>query len=154
MSQVVSTQLIQLAMTLLVMIVVVIAGVGLKALNTFMDVKIGAAKWDDLKGRANITVAWLAQAPAAENWENPQKKQYALVDLLQYAEKAGIQVLENAAQIAVGKIGLQVSHEDIDKIVEEAYVGIKNQIAPLYSEDMVAGPVTSLAGSVTLPAGL
>ena len=138
MSQAVSTQLVQLAMTLLVMIVVAMVGMGLKALNTFMDARIGSVKWAALKERASTTVAYLAQAPATETWENPQKKQFALVDLLQFAEKAGIEVVENATQIAAGKVGLQVSHEDIDKIVEEAVANFKGSIAPLYATDVAS----------------
>ena len=129
MNAAISTEIVKLVMTLLVMVIVSLLGMAYKKVSAYMSAKIGVAKWEDLKQRASTVVTYLAQCPATEMWEGPQKKQYTLVDLFQYAAATGIKVVEDASLVAMGKAGLVISHEDLDKIAEEAYGNLKIKLA-------------------------
>jgi hypothetical protein len=125
MSPEISNQIVQLVFSLLAIILTGLAGMALKALNAYVGQKIGDAKWLTLKDRASMIVAYLAQCPISENWENGQKKQYALIDLIKYAEAQGISIVADYSEVALKKAGMAVTRDELDRMIEEAVAMFK-----------------------------
>jgi hypothetical protein len=106
-------------------------GKGLKLAGDYVAAKIPAEKLAMLKSKALTIVKVLEQAPQFQSYENSDKKEYAVLYVINQAEQMGFQVLEDGVAAAANALGLQITHADIDHIIEEAVADMKSEIVPL-----------------------
>jgi len=125
MSPEIQTKIVELVFSLAAIILTGLAGMAVKSLNSYLSVKMGEARWATLKDRAAMIVAYLAQCPVSEGWESGQKKQYALIDLIKYAEAQGIKIVADYSEVALEKAGMAVTRDELDRMIEEAVAGFK-----------------------------
>jgi hypothetical protein len=78
----------------------------------YLQVKLGNAKFDQVKQRALTIVRYLEQSPVYQDFDGAKKKELAMIDLTNFAEKFNI----------------PVTHEDLDKLSEEAVRIVKKEI--------------------------
>lgn len=97
-------------------------------LESYVMAKLPVEKRALLKSYAVTMVKNLEQAPQFASYDKSDKKQYALLYVLNAAEQAGYQVLETAAVSAANAVGLTITKKDIDAIVEEAVSDVKTKI--------------------------
>ena len=97
-------------------------------LGTYVGAKLPADKRELLKSYATTIVKTLNQAPQYASYDQADKKQYALLYVINAAEQAGYQVLENAAVVAADAVGLTITKVDIDNLIEEAVSDMKKGI--------------------------
>lgn len=79
---------------------------------TWLKVKIGDANVGVLKGLASTVVHFLQQSPAFEALDTDKKKEYAINYLTQKCVE----------------LGLPFTHDDIDKVIEEAVSLMKSEL--------------------------
>jgi len=96
-------------------------------LATYVEARMPADKVTLLKSYAATIVKALDQAPQYASYEASDKKQYAIMYMLNKAENIGFQVLETAAVSAASAVGLTITKADIDAIIEEAVKDMKTQ---------------------------
>ena len=94
----------------------------------YLESVVPPAKMALVKAAARTIVRSLIQAPQFQDYENSDKKTYALLYVINAAEKAGFEVLTDAAVVAANSVGLTLTHKDIDAIVEEAYGDAKAEL--------------------------
>ena len=100
---------------ILIGVVTFLTAKALPAVNEYLRTKVGAAIYDGLKARVLTFVSALAQDPAWSSYEGSEKKQRAILWLVDYAEDIGVPLPEALAE----------------KLVEEAYLAIKDKIVPV-----------------------
>ena len=97
-------------------------------LESYVMAKLPVEKRALLKSYAVTIVKNLEQAPQFASYDSADKKQYALLYVLNAAEQAGYEVLETAAVSAAGSVGLTITKKDIDAMVEEAVSDVKGKV--------------------------
>lgn len=118
-----------------------LVGMGLKALRLGFDyvaAKVPANKLALLKSKALTIVKALEQAPQFANYENSDKKEYAIGYLLNQAEKLGFEILQEGVVAAAKYAGLSITNADIDAIIEEAVVDLKAGLVPMLTAEASA----------------
>jgi hypothetical protein len=86
----------------------------------YVQAHVSAEKYAQIKTLAGVIVRALDQAPQYASYDGADKKQYALMYLIASAEKAGLKIIEDAAAGAAEKVGLTISRQDLDAMIEAA----------------------------------
>lgn len=112
-------ELVQQLLVALVMVVVAAAGVFLRQLSVvviaYLKQKMGVQNYETAQKVANTVVRALAQSPVYEQLGGPEKKELAM----------------SWIQEQLGKMGVQMSHDEIDGMIEEAVQVMKSQLFPM-----------------------
>jgi hypothetical protein len=128
-------QLVQIAIvTVAMMVLVGMAGYGLKVFDSYIKSTSLAPKYTILKDKARSVVRFLEQAPGFQGEPGALKKEYAMGYLIQAARNAGIEVLENAAAGVLDKMGFSISRDEIDHMVEEAVLDMNAEFGKFLND--------------------
>ena len=117
-------QLIYLIFTALLAALTSAIGLGLHKFNAYVNARIGPANLDYLKGLSATIVRALEQSPAYRDFDGTQKKEAAILQLVELAAKYGI----------------PVSQETISSLIEEEVQRMNAEVSDL-------GPFTPLPAS-------
>ncbi len=111
---------------------------GLKLAGDYVAAKIPADKLAMLKSKALTVVKSLEQAPRFASYEGFDKKEYAVLYVINQAEKMGFEIMEDGVAAGATALGLSLTHEDIDHIVEEAVKDMNDATVQFLTEPVPA----------------
>jgi hypothetical protein len=139
---------VQLALLTAALAAVVFAVVyTLKLVTRYVKANVSLQTWDLMTEKAAVVVRYLEQAVQFVTFTGPDKKQYALSTLLETAKLVGLNIVENSIEAAANKVGLVITHDDIDRLVEAAVHDMNVELGKFAAEELV--PSTLTPGAVT-----
>jgi hypothetical protein len=104
-------------------LIVALAGVLVFALKQgiglgmeYLKMKLGLDQLNLLKQQAAAIVRWLEQSPIFKDFDGPAKKERAIIEFVQWANAHG----------------LPVTHDEIEKLIEEAVQMMNAEIGPIF----------------------
>lgn len=106
------TELISVVALILVSVITYLLKKGVDYLMVYLEVKIGVEKVEMLKAQVETVVSFVEQNPAFSEWGGAQKKEYVLGSLQTFVEK----------------YGLEISYEQLDRLLERAVQVMNTQI--------------------------
>jgi hypothetical protein len=139
---------VQLALLTAALAAVVFAVVyTLKLVTRYVKANVSLQTWDLMTEKAAVVVRYLEQAVQFVTYTGPDKKQYALSTLLETAKLVGLNIVENSIEAAANKVGLVITHDDIDRLIEAAVHDMNVELGKFAVEELV--PSTLTPGAVT-----
>ena len=113
-------QLIFVVFTAALTALTTLVSLGLHKLNAWADAQMGVKNFDFLKQVAATVVRAIEQSPAFQDFDPAKKKEAAILQLVELAEKYGI----------------PVEPETIDKLIEEAVQRMNSDLGDLSIEPL------------------
>ena len=127
------TSALQGLLTAVVLAIVALLTFALKKVVTlgqlYLEQKLGSATYNFLKDYAATTVRFLEQTPIFKDFTGPEKKEYAITEVVIWCQQHN----------------LPVDHDLIDKLIEEA-VNVMNSVGQPPLLTMEAAPLVSGIG--------